>query len=42
VYGALPSRAEKATAIAIDPDQPYGPDGELNYVYADFLKSGLL
>ncbi|MFJ9693095.1 hypothetical protein [Kitasatospora sp. NPDC101183] len=42
VYGTSPSRAEKATAIGIDPEHPYDADGEINYVYADFLASGLL
>ncbi|MEV4559919.1 hypothetical protein AB0K51_23410 [Kitasatospora sp. NPDC049285] len=42
VYGPAGERAGKATAIAIDSRQPYLPNGELNYVYADFQLSGLL
>jgi hypothetical protein len=42
VYGPLLNSAGKATAIGIDPEEPYGADGEINYVYADFLKFGLL
>ncbi|WP_055591039.1 hypothetical protein [Peterkaempfera griseoplana] len=42
VYGPFLNCAGKATAIAIDPREPYGPDGQVNYVYADFLTLGLL
>ena len=42
VYGPWLNCAGRATAIAIDPEEPYGPDGELNYVYGDFLTLGLL
>jgi hypothetical protein len=41
VYGPGLDSLEKATAIAIDPDRPYGPDGQVNYVYADFYTGGL-
>ncbi len=37
VYGAWLEGRGNATAIAIDPVEPYGPDGEINYVYGDFL-----
>lgn len=42
VYGPGLNCLEKATAIAIDPERPYGADGEINYVYADFFTGGLL
>ncbi|MFJ5883186.1 hypothetical protein [Kitasatospora cineracea] len=42
VYGPFLNCAGKATAFAIDPQEPYGPDGEINYVRADFLTLGLL
>ncbi|MFC8721350.1 hypothetical protein [Kitasatospora sp. NPDC057198] len=42
VYGPFLECAGKATAIAIDPREPYTADGEVNYVYADFLTLGLL
>ncbi|MYT30819.1 MULTISPECIES: hypothetical protein [unclassified Streptomyces] len=42
VYGPWDNCLGKATAIAIDPREPYGPDGEINYVHGDFLTQGLL
>ncbi|MEV0371385.1 hypothetical protein AB0I10_16420 [Streptomyces sp. NPDC050636] len=42
VYGEGENCLGKATAITIDPRRPYGPDGEVNYVYADFSTRGLL
>ncbi|MEU9116263.1 hypothetical protein AB0D04_32015 [Streptomyces sp. NPDC048483] len=42
VYGEGEDCLGKVTAITIDPRRPYGPDGELNYVYADFSTRGLL
>ncbi|WP_354641497.1 hypothetical protein [Kitasatospora camelliae] len=42
VYGPWTDCLGKATAIAIDPRNPYGADGQVNYVYADFLTLGLL
>ncbi|MEV4616563.1 hypothetical protein AB0K43_28780 [Kitasatospora sp. NPDC049258] len=42
VYGPFMNCAGKATAIAIDPREPYAPDGQVNYVYGDFLTLGLL
>ncbi|MFB7662636.1 hypothetical protein ACFC1R_01635 [Kitasatospora sp. NPDC056138] len=42
VYGRFLDCLGKATAIAIDPVNPYGPDGEINYVYGDFMTLGLL
>ncbi|MER5639613.1 hypothetical protein ABT095_21975 [Kitasatospora sp. NPDC002227] len=37
VYGQWLDGLGNATAIAIDPAEPYGPDGGINYVYGDFL-----
>ncbi|AUG78627.1 hypothetical protein CFP65_3847 [Kitasatospora sp. MMS16-BH015] len=37
VYGYWLDGRGNATAIAIDPAEPYGADGELQYVYGDFL-----
>ncbi|WP_435798461.1 hypothetical protein, partial [Streptomyces decoyicus] len=42
VYGEGENCLGKATAITIDPRRPYSPDGEVNYVYADFSTRGLL
>ncbi|AUG78456.1 hypothetical protein CFP65_3668 [Kitasatospora sp. MMS16-BH015] len=42
VYGPFLNCLGKATAIAIDPAEPYGSDGEINYVRGDFLTLGLL
>ncbi|MGY4956784.1 hypothetical protein [Streptomyces nigrescens] len=42
VYGEGENCLGKATAIAIDPRRPYTPDGEVNYVHADFSTRGLL
>lgn len=42
VYGYFMECSGKATAIAIDPRNPYDTNGEVNYVYADFLTLGLL
>ncbi|MFI0711056.1 hypothetical protein ACH4SK_10430 [Streptomyces inhibens] len=42
VYGEGEDCLGKATAITIDPRQPYSPAGEVNYVYADFSTRGLL
>ncbi|MGW1379597.1 hypothetical protein ACWD6P_35760 [Streptomyces sp. NPDC002446] len=42
VYGEGENCLGKATAITIDPRQPYTPTGDVNYVYADFSTRGLL
>ncbi len=42
MYGEGDGCLGKATAITIDPRQPYSPTGEVNYVYADFSSRGLL
>ncbi|MEU8918902.1 hypothetical protein [Streptomyces nigrescens] len=42
VYGEGENCLGKATAITIDPRNPYNSDGEVNYVYADFSTRGLL
>jgi hypothetical protein len=42
VYGPdMVVRAAQATAIGIDPDEPYAPDGEINYVRGDFFTDAL-
>ncbi|MER5642084.1 hypothetical protein ABT095_34745 [Kitasatospora sp. NPDC002227] len=43
VYGPdMVTRAAQATAIGIDQVNPYGPGGEINYVYGDFYTGALV
>ncbi|MFG2819542.1 hypothetical protein ACGFX4_08960 [Kitasatospora sp. NPDC048365] len=43
VYGPdMMHRAAQATAIGIDPDEPYTADGQIRYVYGDFYTEALV